>query len=76
MYISFRASSQQHDMQAEQLVSHVIRFFFTLLGRTVKAHEEFEGRQHVNPAAGEWTDMTLYLIMLCQTNDQVKCVNV
>lgn len=32
MYISFRASSQQHDMQAEQLVSHVIGFFFFLAG--------------------------------------------
>lgn len=31
MYISFQANSQQHDMQSEQLVSHVIRFFFLLL---------------------------------------------
>lgn len=75
----FRASSQQHDMQAEQLVIHVIRFFFFFspLTREVGKHvRSLRARQHVNLTAGERTDMTLCVIMLCQTNDQVKCVNV
>lgn len=63
MYISFRGSAQQHDMQAEQLVSHVIRFFF-LSGEDGK-HTTHCGAGNMSiSAAGEWTDMTLYVIRL------------
>lgn len=67
MHTSFHASSQQQDMQAEQLASHVITFFFSLsvsYWGSRYARQEYFNNQHATPVAGEQVDMSVCIQVL------------
>lgn len=75
----FRASSQQRDMQSEQSVSHVIRFFSYFIFLFFLQTEDEVRRvrdelrvQVTNEGEGEWAHMTSCLTRVLQTNVGMK----